>query len=141
MQSGLQPSQLRGLFDRASQRALAAAANRLDNEFTTQLTTVKWPWASKGGAQITYRKNKTEAKEPRNIVDLGNLRKSQSRRQAGKYKYEWIWDVDYSAIVHDGGVLKDGRTKYPDRPWTKSAEEEVKPLEYFTDILERELNG
>ena len=140
MKSGMQPRDLLREFPGATKRALTAAADRLDNEFTTQITSVKWPWQSAGGAEVTKRKNGNEVREPRNIVDLGNLRKSQTRNQKGRYEVEWTWNVDYSAIVHDGGSLKSGGN-YPARKWTKTAEEEVKPLEYFADILRRELDG
>ena len=140
MKSGLQPRDLQRKFGRACANALDATADRLENEFTYQITTVKWPWASEGGAEITFRKNGTPTAEPRNIVDLGDLRRSQTRTKTTKTEVKWQWQVDYSAIVHDGAQLKSGGA-YPARPWTKAAEREVKPLEYFTDILERELNG
>lgn len=141
MESGLQPRDLQRKFGRACQNALDATADRLENEFTTQITKVQWPWESAGATRgLTARKNGTEVTEPRNIVDLGNLRRSQTRTKTTKTTVEWEWQVDYSAIVHDGAQLKGGGT-YPARKWTKSAEKEVKPLEYFTDILERELNG
>ena len=135
----MQPRHLKRAFDAASKEALKATANRLGNEFTTQITTNKCPW--KGSNYVTYRKNKTEVTEPRNIVDLGNLRKSQRREQTDRYSVKWTWEVDYSALVHEGASrLKNGGS-YPARPWTKDAEIEVKPLEYFADILRRELDG
>ena len=136
--SGVQPEDLKRLFDGASQSALLKAANRLGNEFTTQITSNKWDW--RGANYVTKRKNGSEVTQPRNIVDLGNLRKSQFREQTGKYQVKWTWQVDYSALVHEGGRLKKGG-EYPARPWTKHAEDEVKPLEYFADILRRELDG
>lgn len=140
MKSGPQPRDILRKFPGACKKALDATADRLENEFTTQITKVQWPWESRGGRPETVRKNGTVVTEPRNIVDLGDLRRSQTRTKTTKTTVEWEWQVDYSAIVHDGAALK-GSGKYPPRKWTKSAEKEVKPLEYFTDILERELNG
>lgn len=141
MKSGPQPRDILRKFPGACKNALDATADRLENEFTTQITKVQWPWESAGATRdLTARKNGTEVTEPRNIVDLGDLRRSQTRTKTTKTTVEWEWQVDYSTIVHEGAQLKSG-SYVPPRRWTKSAEKEVKPLEYFTDILERELNG
>ena len=135
MKSGLQPDQLLRKFDRAVQNALVRSANQLDSQFTKEIDSQKWDWPNE-----TKRKNGQTVSAPRDIVDLGNLKRSQTRQQTGKYSIEWIWNVDYSAVVHNGARLKGGGT-YKARPWTKTAEEEVKPLGYFADILRRELDG
>ena len=135
MKSGLQPDQLLRKFDNAVQEALVKSANQLDSQFTKEIESVKWDWPNK-----TKRKNGQPVSAPRDIVDLGNLKRSQTRQQTGKYSIEWIWNVDYSVVVHNGARLKGGGT-YKKRPWTKTAEQEVKPLGYFADILRRELDG
>ena len=137
MESGLQPRQLRAKFDSAAKEALKATADRLSNEFVSEITTVKWGWK---GDQVTIRSDGSEVTEPRNIVDSGDLRKSQNRQKQGKYAMKWTWEVDYSALVHEGGSLKGGGS-YPARPWTKTAEANVVPTGYFEDILRRELDG
>jgi len=138
VKEGIQPDQLSRIFNGATQNALTRTANRLGNEFTTQITANNWSW--KGSDYVTHRKNGSKVTEPRDIVDLGNLRKSQNRLQVNKFAIKWTWEVDYSALVHEGASLKKGG-EYPSRPWTKTAEDEVKPLEYFADILRRELDG
>ena len=135
MKSGLQPDQLLRKFDNAVQEALVKSANQLDSQFTKEIDSKKWDWPNK-----TKRKNGQTVSAPRDIVDLGNLRRSQTRQQTDKYSIEWIWNVDYSVVVHNGARLKGGGT-YKARPWTKTAEQEVKPLGYFADILRRELDG
>ena len=135
MKSGLQPDQLLPKFDSAVQKALVQSANRLNSQFTTEIESKTWDWPNK-----TIRKKGPPVTSPRDIVDLGKLRDSQTRQQTGKYSIEWSWNVDYSAVVHNGPNLKDGST-YKARPWTKTAEQEVKPLGYFADILRRELDG
>ena len=137
MESGLQPRQLRAKFDRAAKEALKATADRLSNEFINEITTVKWGWK---GDSPTFRKNGEVVTEPRNIVDQGDLRKSQNRQKDGRYGVKWTWEVDYSALVHDGASLKGG-VRYPKRPWTETAEANVVPTGYFEDILRRELDG
>jgi|TARA_B100001059_G_scaffold236685_1_gene289047 hypothetical protein len=135
MKSGLQPDQLLRKFDSAVKNALVQSANQLDSQFTKEINSKKWDWPNE-----TKRKNGKTVTAPRDIVDLGKLRSSQTRQQTGRYSIEWIWNVDYSAVVHNGARLKGGGT-YKARPWTKTAEEEVKPLGYFADILRRELDG
>ena len=138
MARDIQPEDLPRKFRAATQRALKAAALRLDSEFTSEISLEKWPWPND-----TFRHDDppdSPTGSPRDIVDYGQLRASQTRKQPDRSTFEWTWPVNYSAIVHEGGRFKSG-TAYPARPWTKSAEKNVKPLEYFTDILERELDG
>jgi hypothetical protein len=135
MKSGIQPDQLLARFDSAIQNALIGTANELDSQFTKEINSKKWDWPNE-----TKRKNGQTVTAPRDIVDLGKLRSSQTRQQKGRYRVDWIWDVDYSVVVHNGASLKGGG-KIKARPWTNTAEDQVKPLGYFADILRRELDG
>lgn len=138
---GVQPRDIARKFPRAVQKALEETVNKLEDQFKKEIKSSTWQWYSLGGAKKTLRKNGREVGEPRDIVDLGNLFDSQSEpQQTSKYSFLIKWEVNYSAIVHDGGALKNGRP-YPARPWTKTAEDKVQPLGYFADILRRELDG
>tara|TARA_R100000406_G_scaffold67338_1_gene47825 strand:- start:121 stop:552 length:432 start_codon:yes stop_codon:yes gene_type:complete len=139
-ESGTQPRELRRIVGKALHEALKDTAKKLDTEFQEQITTSKWNWPND-----TLRKNKQFIPAGnRDIVDMGDLRDSQSHRQVNQFAIEWTWNVDYSAIVHNGAALKGGG-EYVAREWTKDAEKEVKVENYFTDtftdILEREING
>ena len=139
-ESGTQPRELRRIVGKALHEALKDTAKKLDAEFQDQITTSKWNWPND-----TLRKNKQFIpKGNRDIVDMGDLRDSQTHRQVNQFAIEWTWNVDYSAIVHNGAALKGGG-EYPAREWTKEAEKEVKVENHFsdtfTDILEREING
>ena len=120
-------------------RALAVAFKEvvpvLDREFTVQIQSNQWPWPGK-----TKRKNGREAGQIRDIVDLGDLKRSQQNRKINNFTWRWTWDVDYSAVVHNGAVLKQGGI-YPPRPWTKTAEKVVNPDKILSDIIRRELDG
>jgi hypothetical protein len=135
MARDIQPHELRREFDKAVKTALSQTAGKLGAEFTKQISDVKWDWPNK-----TLRKNGQEVTAPRDIVDLGNLRSSQRRETVSSTAVEWTWHVDYSAVVHEGAALKNGKA-LPARPWTKDAEKEVKPLKDFADRLRRELDG
>ena len=139
-ESGTQPRELRRIVGKALHEALKETGEKLDKEFQEQITTSKWDWPND-----TLRKNKQFIpKGSRDIVDMGDLRDSQRHRQVNQYAIEWTWEVDYSAIVHNGAPLKGGG-EYPAREWTKEAEKELKVENHFsdtfTDILEREING
>lgn len=135
MARDIQPHELRREFDKAVKTALAQTAGKLGAEFTKQISDVKWDWPNE-----TLRKNGQKVTAPRDIVDLGNLRSSQRRENISATAVEWTWHVDYSAVVHEGAALKNGKTLLA-RPWTKDAEKEVKPLKDFADRLRRELDG
>lgn len=136
---GPQPRDIARRFPGAMQKALEQTVEKLDEEFRTQIKSVDWKW--KGTEHVTYRKARPAVTEPRDIVDTRALLASQTKpRQTSKYSFLIKWEVDYSALVHDGARLKNG-INYPKRPWTKRAEDKVKPLGYFADILRRELNG
>ena len=135
MARDLSPHQLLREFRKAVPVALNDVADKLNDEFQAQIEQVKWTWPNK-----TKRKNGATVESPRDIVDLGNLRSSQTRENIGPLQVEWTWRTDYSAVVHEGPKLKNGG-ELPARPWTKDAEEEVKPLKHFADRLRRELDG
>lgn len=138
---GVQPRDIARKFPRAVQKALEETVNKLEDQFKKEIKSSTWPWYSVGGAKQTFRKNGRVVGEPRDIVDLGNLLNSQTEpQQTSKYSFLIKWEVNYSAIVHDGGTLKNGGF-YPQRPWTKTGEDKVQPLGYFADILRRELDG
>lgn len=135
MARDIQPDELRREFDKAVNAALIQTARKLNEEFKRQISDVKWDWPRE-----TLRKNGDKVSSPRDIVDTASLRSSQRRKNISATAVEWTWHVDYSAVVHEGPKLKNGKT-LPARPWTKDAEKEVKPLKDFADRLRRELDG
>lgn len=132
---GKQPKDLPPVMKRAVGNALDEVVPVLDRQFTEEIQTVKWGWPN-----ITQRKNGNEANYVRDIVDLGDLKRSQQNRRINDYHHRWVWDVEYSSVVHNGATLKGGG-KILDRPWTKTAEQVIKPGDFVSDIIRRELNG
>ena len=135
MARNLSPHQLLREFRKAVPVALDEVADKLNDEFQAQIEEVKWAWPNK-----TKRKKGPPVTSPRNIVDVGTLRDSQTRENVGPLTVEWTWKTDYSAVVHNGPRLVDGQ-RYKHRPWTEHAEKEVQPLKTFADRLRRELDG
>lgn len=132
---GKQPKDVTSALQKASRKALKEVVPELDRQFTEEIQTVKWGWPRE-----TDRKNGSTVTSPRDIVDMGDLMRSQQNRKINDFHHRWVWDVEYSSVVHDGATLKGGG-QMPARPWTKTAERVVKPGEFVSDIIRRELNG
>tara|TARA_B100001057_G_scaffold322397_1_gene322629 strand:+ start:414 stop:836 length:423 start_codon:yes stop_codon:yes gene_type:complete len=132
---GKQPKDFPSLMKRAAGIALYEVVPVLDRQFTVEIQTVQWQWPRK-----TKRENGQTVSSPRDIVDTGDLMRSQQNQKIDNFTWRWTWDVEYSKIVHNGAVLKQGGN-YPARPWTKTAERVVKPRDLLDDIIRRELNG
>lgn len=60
------------------------------------------------------------APSPRDIVDTGQLRASQSFEFKGKLTAVFTWNTEYANAVYYGVVLKNGRI-LPGRPWVQEA--------------------
>lgn len=99
----------------AQLRAATAQATRqlsswLDNRFTEEISTVKWPFPT--------------PPQVRDIVDTGRLRASQTRTVNADGSITFTWPVEYATQVHEGGVSLTG-LRFPGRPWTKAPLEEA----------------
>ena len=132
---GKQPKDLESAMKRAAGIALFKLVPILDRQFTEEIQTVQWGWPG-----TTKRKNGQTVSTPRDIIDTGDLMRSQKNQKINNFTWRWTWDVNYSKVVHNGAVFKTG-LNYPARPWTKTAERAVKPNEFLNDIIRRELDG
>jgi hypothetical protein len=90
----------------------------VDSELTRHITEPKWPWP--------------RGENPRDIVDTGDLRKSQEmaiNSRPGVMETKFRWTAPYAAAVHDGAVYKETdsegqpRTR-PARPWTRELQKD-----------------
>ena len=90
----------------------------VDSELTRHITEPKWDWPS--------------GESPRDIVDTGDLRKSQEMAinpRPGVMETKYRWTVPYAPAVHDGAVFKatdsEGNPRtMPARPWTRELQKE-----------------
>lgn len=100
-----------------------------------------------GSDNITFRRNGQVITPgtPRDLVDLGNLKRSQ-RRDAGPGVTVFTWSggrgEEYAAYVHDGYVPKSpsgqrGRPVKP-RPWTEATIRELERV--LSALLAKELS-
>lgn len=91
------------------------ANEALGTRFQNEITAKKWEWDGE-----TDRKSGETATTPRDIVDLGDLRRSYvGEREAGlpNPEHSHTWNADHAMAVHEGAKFKDGRTM-PGRDWT-----------------------
>jgi len=132
---GKQPKDLPEDIRRAAKKALDTVAPVMDREFTVQIQSKEWGWPKE-----TKRKNGSTAGVIRDIVDLGDLLRSQTDSRIKEFTHRFVWDVQYSSVVHNGANLKQGGN-YPGRPWTQTAERVVNPQKRLSDIMRRELDG
>ena len=94
---------LQKIADDASKRALAETYKLLNQEFQRAITAKKWSWPL--------------SPSPRDIVDTGSLRQSNSYTISGS-KVTFKWGKDYASFAHNGGI--QGRKNYAARPWTEA---------------------
>ena len=132
---GVQPQDLERRLKSGIRKAFAEVVPDLDREFTVKIQAPEYSWP-----RVTLRKNKTEAGKVRDIVDLGDLMRSQQNQKINNFTWQWKWTADYAAVVHNGATMKSG-SKYPARPWTKRAELSIDPAKIISDTIRRELDG
>lgn len=117
-----------------SRRAADAAARvvfpELNSAFQDALGSKVWPWPRVTMRGATYRRDGTRTPgravgSPRNIVDLGTLRASNSFQVTGTLA-TFRWAVGYATAVHYGANIHPfgDRSKplvnLPARPWTSA---------------------
>ena len=87
-------------------RAFKSATFALGVKFTEQISLNKWEWISDPS--------------PRDIVDTGRLRSSQSLEFESPTQAVFNWATDYAVYVHEGVQFRNG-TRTPARRWTEAA--------------------
>lgn len=105
---------LENAFGRVFERAMDWA----EKDFKEEIEAVKWRWPND-----TIRANGSVAGSPRDIVDLGGLRDSQTRENQSQYSVDFVWTggggKSYALEVHDGYTSKGGQN-LPARSFTDS---------------------
>jgi hypothetical protein len=103
-------------------------------QFKTELETERYGWP-----RATRRRNKTTVTSPRDIVDLGGLRRSQERIRSSATQLTYRWNAPYAALVLTGYETSRG-TIVPGRDWIKPALDAI-PLDRFFADQWRRLGG
>ena len=87
-------------------RAFKSAMFALGVKFTEEISLNKWNWIT--------------PPSPRDIVDTGRLRASQSLEFESPTEAIFNWATDYALYVHEGVQFRNG-TRTRARRWTESA--------------------
>lgn len=106
----------------ASHKAFRDTVLLLDGELTKAITSPVYPWP--------------KGESPRDIVDTGELRRSQRYEFTGKMTAVFLWPKSYSAAVHNGAVLRNG-TRLPARRWTDRAFAQMDVSQVFGKLYQR----
>lgn len=136
-----------GLADRAeaaAQKATQAVMRELFAAFQQSFTAKAWDWPSdlptrklKGATLAekirSYEKGEgSRAGNPRNLIDVGNLRQTGSYEMTGPYAAKFTWSANYATAVHEGariypwGNRSASPVTLPARPWTAAVLGRVK---------------
>jgi len=129
-----------GFSSRTTQAAEAAARivfPELNSAFQAALGSKAWDWP-----RVTIRSNGQEVGSPRNIVDNGTLRASNSFTMNGltatfKWSVGYATAVHYGANIHPWGDKDRPKVNLPARPWTSAVLGVVK----VSGIEEFDYNG
>lgn len=87
-------------------RAFKSAMFALGVKFTEEISLNKWQWIA--------------APSPRDIVDTGRLRSSQSLEFESPTQAIFNWATNYAVYVHEGVQFRNG-SRTPARRWTEAA--------------------
>lgn len=119
--------------EQASIKASKIVFSELNGRFQDAIGTKAWEWP-----RPTVRSDGKEVTSPRNIVDTGSLRQSNT---FGIERYEAVfrWTANYASFVHEGAMIfpyGDKRRKRvwtPPRPWTSAVlgDEQVPGIEVY----------
>jgi hypothetical protein len=109
--------------------ALADTVAQADLAFKVAIEKPQYEWSGE-----TLRQNGTLVGSPRNIVDSGNLRDSQTATPINDFSWQFEWSEDYAALNHEGGfsTYKGNRYYHNPRPWTCYAikGDSIAPIRY-----------
>lgn len=128
-----------GLADRAdaaAQKATQAVMRELFAAFQQSFTAKAWDWprdlptrklkgATLAEKARSYRNGDgVRAGNPRNLIDVGNLRQTGFYEFTGPYSARFTWSANYATAVHEGARIRPWGNRsaspvtLPARPWT-----------------------
>jgi hypothetical protein len=102
---------------------------KFNDKLQEMITSVIWDWNN-----VTCRRNGDVVFTPRDIVDLGGLRDSQSLEFPTNLNANFSYAVNYAVAVHEGYITKKGN-QVPARPWTEEARKNFDFAMIFSNIF------
>ena len=128
-------------------RGIREAGRKIEPALYEAMNQSVWNWPN-----TTTRKNGSDTKAPRDIIDTQNLKNSLSVNTETGYKFSTItitYTAPYANIVHYGGITRPYGKKtgdtfvYPARPWISSmltgsnGIKEFKVLDYVDESVNK----
>jgi hypothetical protein len=109
----------------AAERAFSDTAFLLGREFTRVITEPRtWDGFD----------------EPRDIVDIGQLRSAQQLVFTKPMEAVYSWATEYASPVHDGYILRNGQ-RVEGRPWTTIALQEFDVQQTYLKLYQQRLSS
>jgi hypothetical protein len=133
-----QTTSLQAMAEAAARQATEFVMEELAAAFQASFDANAWNWPRSlptrklNGDTLkkraaSYRKGEgITPPNPRNIVDSGNLRETDSWWMSGPYQATFKWSSEYATFIHEGGSMKPWgndnaqRVIIPARPWTRA---------------------
>lgn len=124
--------------DKAAQKAFEATTRELFGAMQQSFTAKAWDWPRDlptrklKGATLkekiaSYHKGEgVRAGNPRNLIDVGNLRQTGYYEFTSRHTAKFTWSAEYARFVHEGGAIRPWGNKrapmvvIPARPWTSA---------------------
>jgi len=104
-----------------ARQASRAVLTELYGRYQASFSRNAWNWP-----RPTVRSNGSIVTQPRNLIDVGNLRQASAYSFLTPYTMEARWwsktvrsSGSYATAVHEGARLRNG-TILPPRPWTSA---------------------
>ncbi|MEL7494648.1 MAG: hypothetical protein AAGJ95_11895 [Cyanobacteria bacterium J06554_11] len=121
----------RAKIDSLLGQALKVAIADLDASFTAVIESSLFAWPN-----FTNRVNGQTVGSPRDIVDTGEFRDSQSYTAINPLLYRFVWAIEYALVILYGYTTRAGNT-YAARDWIAETLKQVSFEEIFADAARR----
>jgi hypothetical protein len=133
-----QTTSLQAMAEAAARQATEFVMEELAAAFQASFDANAWNWPEDigtrklNGATVKEKLESfqdgegVKAGNPRNIIDSGNLRQTDSWWMSGPYEATFKWSADYATAVHEGAYIypwgnkRAMRIYLPARPWTRA---------------------
>ncbi len=126
------------LPDQLIEESFQELTQGFDFQLKEEIEAEKWEWSGITNRRVGTGRTGKVAGSPRDIVDTGDLRDSQSIDYISPIYALYQWDIDHAVVVHQGAVLSNGGIIIA-RPWTITAQQEYDLLGNFSTLLSSKL--
>ncbi len=117
----------------AAEASIKVVADAVNTQAQANIRGAVWPWP-----RPTKRRNGSRVTSPRDIVDRGDLVRSNRVIPRGRGQWGLVWEARHALLVHEGFTLRSG-TVYPGRPFARLAIDQTKPIALFAAEMGRRL--